>query len=274
MSGLESSNSKKRDRDTRKSEISSAESSPEAETKRDRKMAGGDSDSDTQGDPESMEAIFDKLIRSSETRSKIVLKSELNKLESSLKHAIKVDLDQIKQKQTQFEADLAVKNRAIAKLEHSMRKNNVVIHNFKESANETSADRECAIHELGEKLKVTIDYADAYRLGRRTEGKDRPLLLKMIRFKDKIALFQAARSYEEEKYYITDDLTQEGRLIRSNLATEKKKILESDPSKQCKIRGKKLIVQGENSTKVYGFNLETKQIVAIPHNQLPPSSST
>jgi len=204
--------------------------------------------------------VSKELIEKSEKRNADLFKSEIG----SLKDTIIDRFEAIENKQIELQSELVQKTERIHQLEKAMKRNNIIAHGIPENGNETANDRNDAILRLCDKLKIAaLDYTEAYRLGKPTTRKNRPLLIKCVRFRDKIAVLKAAADARIHGLSLGDDLTEEERKMRSALVTEKKKIKAKNPEYMCKIRGEKLIVQRGSFETVYKIDLETKILYEI-----------
>ena len=111
-------------------------------------------------------------------------------------------------------------------LEGQTRRNNLVIDGVAESPGETWADTEEKIKKiLTEKLQLQhkVEVERAHRTGKPGGGdRPRPVVVKLLRFKDREAILQRAKSLRGTNIYINEDFTDAVRRKRKDLMPELK----------------------------------------------------
>lgn len=232
----------------------------------------GDSDSEHDETVESaqMASIIDsdieKLIRNSEERTSQMYKFELEKLGNSLKKQFRA----VTQKCAELETSIKQKDARIEQLERTIKRNNIIVYGLKEAAKETFEERSACITDLGRLLSTHIDFSEAFRIGKPKQDANRPLLIKFLRYRDKIAILEAAREAKLTGVSISDDMTVTERKIRSALVIEKKRVKEGSPAAVCKIRGNRLFVQADGETKtIYTCKMQKTGAVVTTEPQGP-----
>jgi len=235
----------KRNRDTREQSVSPQFLTPEADSKKARAVIMAKSDSSDESDigmeppigetsEQRTERVLTNLMKNSEKRTAKLVKNEFK----SLKNDFRAKFDTIDKKQEELEAKLEQKSAKIQQLERSSRKKNVVVYGIPERKSENASERHDLIDDLCSKLKMAaIDYSEVYRLGKMpiVMNKSRPLLIKLVRFRDKITMFKAAAAEKPPGLSLSDDLTEEERKIRKILVTEKKRVKQANPEYTCNI---------------------------------------
>jgi len=107
--------------------------------------------------------------------------------------------------------------------DQNRRKNNLLIYNYPEGA-DLSTDKESFISLCSSVFDISVEVDKVLRLGRRLEGKHRPLLIKLHSESDKFAILTQApslRFHEQHKrVFISHDMTQAERVKHKALVQE------------------------------------------------------
>ncbi|XP_077506721.1 uncharacterized protein LOC144115957 [Amblyomma americanum] len=105
--------------------------------------------------------------------------------------------------------------------ESRLRRSNLLFFGIQDSNNETWAQSETHIVTfLSEKLNIAItadDIERAHRLGRFQASKNRPIIVKFLRFKDKSKILAASSELKDTSFSIREDLSARVRLARKKL---------------------------------------------------------
>jgi hypothetical protein len=118
-----------------------------------------------------------------------------------------------------------------------------------EQVSEKLADLHKAIEGLSNSLKIAkIDYDDAFRLGKRTTDKTRPIFIKLIRYRDRQDIFNSAKNLKGRNISIRNDTTKEMRIAEAALRRKKSEIQKSHPSAKISIRNQRLTVKDGTTT--------------------------
>ncbi|KAL7388285.1 hypothetical protein ABVT39_010756 [Epinephelus coioides] len=135
-------------------------------------------------------------------------------------------------------------------LEGQSRRNNLVFNGVAESPGETWADTEKKIMEiLKEKLQLQhkVEVERAHRTGKPGGGdRPRPIAVKLLRYKDREAILQRAKSLRGTKIFINEDFTDAVRQKRKDLMPELRAAREKGDI--AYLRYDKLIVHARTST--------------------------
>jgi hypothetical protein len=208
---------------------------------------------------ETMEEVFDRMLRESEKRTlrnfreeiRETVKDEVDQLREDLKPVLEM-ADRI----MDVEGKLTRVMSQIEWREKESRKCNIIVHGLTDKENESYRDRELAINKLAMMLKVkNIDFSEARRFGKYTHAKPRPMMIQMVRFRDKADLQSRWKSLVGTGVSISDDLTIDERKAKSILVKKKKEIQMQDRSAKCTIRNGNLQVwRGDTKT---DFNVNT-----------------
>jgi hypothetical protein len=130
---------------------------------------------------EDMESIVNEIKARSEMRS--IVKEELE------------PLDRLVTKVCEMEKTVTELKTKLNVMEISDRKRNIIVYGYEESGRETWLDIDTKLEDLRRKLGFAknIDYDTAFRLGKKQLSKSRPILIKLIRLKDKFEILNAAK---------------------------------------------------------------------------------
>jgi predicted nuclease with TOPRIM domain len=93
---------------------------------------------------------------------------------------------------------------------HKVNKQNLIIQGLKKKKHETWKNLETVIKDLYKKLRLegTAGYDDCFRLGK-PKDKARPVLLKLIRQRDKKLIMSHTKNLKGSNTYMNDDLSGE-----------------------------------------------------------------
>ncbi|XP_065645415.1 uncharacterized protein LOC136075900 [Hydra vulgaris] len=114
-------------------------------------------------------------------------------------------------------------------LEDRSRRNNLRIEGIKESENESWLESECKLHKL---FKECLDIKNikierAHQSGPRYIKKHRPIVLKLLNYKDKTEILKKSCKLKEKNIFINEDFSAETTEIRKGLRERMKKLRES-----------------------------------------------
>ncbi|XP_077551551.1 uncharacterized protein LOC144165304 [Haemaphysalis longicornis] len=105
-------------------------------------------------------------------------------------------------------------------LENRSRRNNIIIHGLKEEQNESLE----SLHEnvvntfFKETLKISVSGVErCHRLGVKKQNKIRPVILKLVDFREKLLIFKNCPKLKNTDMYITEDFSQNVREVRKKL---------------------------------------------------------
>ncbi|GFS24935.1 hypothetical protein ElyMa_007015000 [Elysia marginata] len=143
-------------------------------------------------------ALLDILAEHERFRDKIKsLEQEIEKL----KEEVKATHNNIQQNRIQ-----------INNLEQYSRKKNIKLLNVKENPNETVSETERKVIEIASSIDVTLNPVDidiAHRVGKPTDNKNRPIIVRLMHLKTKSALFQNRRKLKGRPIVLVEDLIYE-----------------------------------------------------------------
>jgi hypothetical protein len=138
------------------------------------------------------------------------------------------------------------------------RKKNLLIYELPEptTGKETPAELRHTLKDLASELGYAeLDYDDAFRIGKATAKGLRPILLKLLRTRDKFDIFNAKKKLylnaagkpdktkEYSNIYINDDLSPEERTKEKSLRDFMKQLRKGDPTIKGSVRNGKLITR-------------------------------
>ena len=124
------------------------------------------------------------------------------------------------------------------------RKCNIIIGNLEESGNPTE-DREKVIEILQGKLNAEFSPLDMRRVGKKTEGKARIILVKFKTEQEKIQLLKKASALRGSKLYLAEDLSIDERKERRIQVEEMKRARKEGKRAYIRFSDGKLVINGK-----------------------------
>jgi hypothetical protein len=235
--------------------------SPEAETKRNREKSPG-------MDQTEQESLLENLMDKYEERMKILINGSEERNAKLIKDGLKPIADMVN-KITQIECKIERTNQILQSVQKAERKNNIIVFGLPDSKTETYNEREKVIEGLSNSLKLQkLDYSDAFRLGIKTADKNRPLLIKLVRYTDKVSIMRACKNLKGTAISIDDDNTPEERKAKSELYRKMKEVLKHNPDAACKVNPLRLIVRSGGKSEIWKYDPSKKEVVRIDANEL------
>jgi hypothetical protein len=164
----------------------------------------------------------------------------------------------------------------LSKLETRDRKKNIVIFGIKEPENESARHILSALEGLSNSLGLqkAFDYDDAFRMGKKDSTKDRPLLVKLLRYRDKQELMRSRMNLKGTSISVKDDCTPEERKMEAALRKKKYEIMRTTPTAECRIRGEVLVVQHAGKTTTWTYNHQSHDVIQGAVRNLPSQSTS
>ncbi|XP_065665636.1 uncharacterized protein LOC136087058 [Hydra vulgaris] len=128
-------------------------------------------------------------------------------------------------------------------LEDRSRRNNLRIEGITESINETWDEIEDkALKLFSNTLKVNeVEIDRAHRTGYKKEGRPRNIIMKLLRYKDKVKILKEAHCLKGLNIYINEDYSRETTIIRKKLFIE---------AKQRREKGENVGIRQEKARKI------------------------
>jgi hypothetical protein len=187
-----------------------------------------------------------------------LMKSLLQESEDRMSYLISSKLKQLEELVTKIgRVECSVNNlqREVERLQQEIKRNNIIVYGIPEPNSETPTDIIRAIEGLSNSLKIAkIDFDDAFRLGKHVSGKTRPLLIKLLRYREKQNIFKAAKAPKGTSISISNDKTKEARIAEAALRRKRTEILKDRPKVNIRIRNQKLFIRDgpHTTTLIYG----------------------
>ncbi|XP_065645853.1 uncharacterized protein LOC136076306 [Hydra vulgaris] len=161
--------------------------------------------------------------------------NEIKKFISAQDEIISSKFETVKQKTKKINMELKDKSEILKisnklrVMEDRSRRNNLRIDGIKESENESWVESECKVHKLFEEcLDIkNIKIERAHRSGPRDVNKHRPIVLKLLNYKDKTEILKKSFKLKGKNIYINEDFSAETTEIRKGLRERMKKERES-----------------------------------------------
>lgn len=251
----EKQNNKKRPRQTNTSN-SSDSPSPTVQNRIVKVLKQGDPEASTltlNKMDEAMQTFFKDLVLKSEER----IKSDISSIRKDLVKYQSEVFDKISELSTQVRClKLELKN-----VSTQIRKKNLIIQGLPEKKDETWMELEKAIQDLYTKLGISVkpDYDDCFRIGKIQPGKPRPIILKLIRLKDKKMILSQTKKLKGTKIYVNEDHDKEDRRKLSILRTKEKELRKDHPEAKVYIRGQTLICKKGHTSQFFNVD-ESMQV--------------
>ena len=157
------------------------------------------------------------------------------------------------------------------KLEKHTRINNIIVYGLEENEKENWVTREGHLLKLAEKLDLPkFDYDNCYRIGKKstTQGHPRPLLVKLVRFREKMTILNARKKLKGTKIFISEDKTPDERRREAALRTQGLKIKSRNPDSKFWIKNMVLFVDNGVGTDRYGLDKDYNIIELQPNTRM------
>ncbi|XP_065675873.1 uncharacterized protein LOC136092081 [Hydra vulgaris] len=179
------------------------------------------------------------------------LKTSLNYHEELVEKKIKTAVNTVEKNKNYNEtknnkSEFTYVKKKLREMEDRSRRNNLRVDGIKEEDNETWCDSEAKVLKLfDEQLGLkSIKIERAHRTRLRNNKKPRTIVLKLLDFKDKIAILKKSSTLKGKNIYINEDFCAETNLIRKELK-EKMKV-ERHAGKFAYVSYDKLIIRDWN----------------------------
>jgi hypothetical protein len=162
---------------------------------------------------EATKKFFEEVVKASEERTGNLIKNEISTVKKDLSRKVNA-----------LESEVANLKLELGRANTEIRKRNIMIEGIAEKSGETWNDAELLDKDLIIKLRLPekVDFDECFRIGKPGGGKVRPILLKMLRIRDKRMILSHAKNLKGSKIYINEDLTKEQRIANAILRKNKK----------------------------------------------------
>lgn len=201
----------------------------------------------TMGD--NIEAIINKAIQATENRMTVLIKNEMQPIHEFIS-SLKV-----------LNSDVKVVKTEIQIIKENERRKNIVVYGIKENPNENYFERDKIIENLATTLKIpTLDYDDSFRLGKFSPDNPRPLLIKLLRQRDKQTVMRNWGNLKGTPITIRDDLTPLEKKANFELRKKKSEILLSYPRANVKIKNGKLFVRDGDKQLTFQYDESSNEV--------------
>jgi len=114
---------------------------------------------------------------------------------------------------------------------------NIIVFGFPEKHNEGWRDISRLVNDLGRKLNYSrkIDFDTAYRIGRKNSGKDRPVIIKLLRLVDKYEILSLTNNLRGTSLSIDEDFNPDERKIKGLLRNKALRLRRSFPEMKTRV---------------------------------------
>jgi hypothetical protein len=180
-----------------------------------------------------------RLIQQSEERTANLIKSETTNIVCELTQNYQQKLSEIQKE--------------IRQIDNEVRKKNVWIHGLPEVANEKWQDLDKAIVDLRTQMGLSkdFDYDDVFRVGKPRVGHTRPVLMKLVRLRDKKLMMSKRGTLKGTKIFLSDDVPKDTRIKDGILRQAAKKLQQDFAGSKSQIRRGILLHQMGSVTESY-----------------------
>jgi hypothetical protein len=208
---------------------------------------------------ETTKKFFENLVKSNEQRTANLIKTEIA--------SVKCDLSR---KVNTLEAEVANLKSELSRANTEFQKKNVLVEGITEKKLETWIETERQIKDLFKKLGIpeSTEFDECFRIGKTTEGKVRPILLKLIKLKDKRPIMSSSTKLKGTNIYVNDDLTKQQRITNAILSKKQKQLRGLHPDASVRIRNGRLLFTDGSIFRKYDV-AANNTIQEIPSNSVP-----
>lgn len=158
----------------------------------------------------------------------------------------------------------------MADLEDRSRRNNFIVFGITESDNETTEQNEKKVPTdvFRERLKVNVTSAERiHRLGRKQEGKTRPVIIRVFDYKEKVAVFKNCRKLKGTGIAVSDDFC--GTTLRKRKKLWESTKAERDRGLKVRLTHDKIVIDNE----LYVWNDAQSRRIKIGKESTTPRES-
>jgi hypothetical protein len=214
-------------------------------------------------DEQKLKTIIGTLIRESEERTRSTIQETEARTTTHITDSLQ-PVQAFLDKVNLVEQSVLTLRNDVERITDEQRKNNIIIYGLEEVGRENHTDIAKAIEGLSKSLKLpTIDYDDAYRLGHAKKGSTRPLIIKLIRYRDKQQIFNAAKNLKGSKLSISNDKSKSSRIAEAALRKKKADIMKQFPRAKCQIRNLKLQVEDGTSRTIFMYDTTINDVAEV-----------
>ncbi|CAG9764482.1 unnamed protein product [Ceutorhynchus assimilis] len=146
------------------------------------------------------------------------LNTRLGEVENALTAKIAHEVAEIKSEVGDIKGNCSELSSQLKFIDRSMRKRNRIVYGIPE--NSDGPLESVVLHIFETILKIKLDDADieeVFRIGKRAEGRSRPVMVKMANFKKKLFILENAHKLKGSQYAISNDLDSEERSVQKVL---------------------------------------------------------
>jgi hypothetical protein len=203
------------------------------------------------------------------------LLSEMKALRLEMRQIVREELeplDRLVSRTANLEKVVTDLNKNLQKIESNDMKRNIIIYGYDEKARENWKELDAKLEDLRLKLGLgqKIDYDLAFRLGKPRPGESRPILIKLLRTRDKFEILSAAKNLKGTNIYIHQDMTPEDRKTNALLRKHIKDVKQTNPDAKCKVMTNRkelwITIKGNETRYQLDGELKLKIITKPPHN--------
>jgi hypothetical protein len=196
-------------------------------------------------------AFLEQLLAKTEGRVLTQI-SEVKAEVNTLKQAIDTVKVELFSKVTLLEKQLISVKIELERAQAELRKRNLLVEGIPEKTNESWKETEQLIEQLFNQLGLTVNpmVDDCFRIGKYAPGKVRPILIKLVKLKDKKMIMGNRKRLKGTKIYVNDDLSKDQRTKNAVLRKKEKELRKDHPTAKIYTRaGMLLFKDGSKSSR-------------------------
>jgi hypothetical protein len=203
--------------------------------------------------------FFENIVKASEERTANLIKTEIASVKNDLSKKV-----------CSLEVEVTNLKRDLQRANSELRKRNLLIEGIPEKTGEIWKDTEQHVKDLFKKIGIpeNTEFDECFRIGKPIPGKVRPILLKLMKLRDKRLITSNCKHLKGTKIYVNEDLTKEQRTMNAILRKKQKELKSTHPGATVYIRNGQLLFT--NGLTFKRFEVTSQNII----RELPSSSAT
>jgi len=233
--------------------VNSKEPSPKGDLKRFKETSSENTEDIMNVDE--FKKLFETLLLESEKRTKTTIPEVEQRITEKISR-----FDSIADDVSDLKNTMNVLQNEIKNLQAEKKRSNIIVFGLHETRQEGPHQISKAIEGLSNSLNLPyIDYADVFRLGRKTNFKTRPLLIKLIRYHEKTSILENAKYLRGTGISISNDKDKDTRITEAAMRKKKQELLQINPRMRFRIQQRTLIATDGKHTEYFNFNTPNRQ---------------
>lgn len=172
--------------------------------------------------------------------------TKLDEMEENLKEIKKNfhEISNLTMKIPQIEGNVKELKSKVEWMEKELKAKNIIINGAVEQDRESRDQTEAKVYSIFGEMKLeNIEIESAFRLGKKTQNNTRPILVKLLRLRDKHLVFAHKRIMMDHGIFIGEDLSKAERFTNSILRKKGAEIKKEDKSLKIQYMKNRLIAR-------------------------------